>query len=148
MQEEKSNDMKIPWPDVAAIAVIVAVVIAFGLCVHTLIQDSSRSFDQVADTTILSAIDQRPMTPGSVHCAHVKSLTQMGAATLDSGKVVVLFFTGWSSPEMDFGRGRLCASVPSFEDHDEDGTYFFRSFVPDAAPAKAAPGIAPQLVLP
>ena len=86
-----------------------------------------------------SMLDSTPMTPNSVHCGHVKFLGRYQWQK-DDGTIISFFFTGGSDPIFRDGpvAGILCASVPSFDDDDNDSTYYFRSFKPDSAQQKGA----------
>ena len=81
-----------------------------------------------------SILDGKPMYGGSWHKAHVKIL-RLRDLQLDDGSIIVLSFIGWPRPETVEGEsGTVYASVPSFyiSPTDDDSTYYFQKFVPDA----------------
>lgn len=82
-----------------------------------------------------SCLDGASNTPNSWHSAHVKSLGYNNFV-LDDGTQIKLFFTGGTSPTFERGLvGTIYVSVPSYDGHDADNTYYFQKFVPDR-PAK------------
>lgn len=80
-----------------------------------------------------SMLDGKPMAPSSIHRAHGTILGYGEDFRRDDGVIVKLFFTGGTSPDsLHAGmRGKIEVSVPSFDDEDNDGTYYFRSWTPD-----------------
>ena len=79
-------------------------------------------------------LDGKPMAPSSIHRAHGTIRGYGEDFQRDDGVIVKLFLTGGSDPESlhDGMRGTIEVSVPSFDDDDDDGTYYFRSWTPDA----------------
>ena len=81
-----------------------------------------------------SPLDGKPNSPSSWHAAHVTVLDDEDFV-LDDGTVIKLFFTGVTGPRNLRAAGTLYVSVPSFDDEDDDNTYYFQKFVPDGTPA-------------
>ena len=81
-----------------------------------------------------SMLDGKLMAPSSIHRSHGTIRGYGEDFQRDDGVTVKLFFTGGSDPESlhDGMRGTIEVSVPSFDDDDDDGTYYFRSWTPDA----------------
>jgi hypothetical protein len=80
-----------------------------------------------------SNLDNLPMAPNSMHHAHLScGGDHYGVFIHDDGTIIRIFFTGGTQPYLEAPcSGELYASVPSYEDNDADGTYYFIKFVPD-----------------